>query len=80
MPRLCPLRDGQTRNVLPVIEDLPLRGLHQPHDDLGQRGLAAAVGAGKHHQLVIRNNEVDVVEYVHRTLRQVHPIADVLQL
>ena len=76
----CPLRDGQARHVLTVVEDLPLRGLYQAHDDLGQGGLAAAVGARKYHQLVVGDHQVDVVENIRLALRGGDAVADVFQL
>ena len=61
---LGPLGDGEGGDVLPVPEDLSAGGDGQAHDGLGQGGLAAAVGAGDHHELVVRDGERDVVEDV----------------
>ena len=47
--------DRKARHILAVVEDLPLRGLYQAHDHLGQGSLAAAVGAGENYQLMVGN-------------------------
>lgn len=41
------LGDAEMRDVLAVEEDLAVRRRDKAHDDLGKRGLAAAVGAGR---------------------------------
>ena len=56
-----PLRDSQVRDILTVPQNLAAGGLHQTHDDLGQGGLAAAVGTGEHHQSVVVDGQGDVV-------------------
>ena len=75
-----PVRDGEVGDILPIIQDLARCGLRQTHDDLGHGGLAAAVGAGKDHQLLIGNGDADVPENVQLPLGSGHAIADVLQL
>ena len=72
--QLCPLRDGEIRDVTPIVKDLPLRGLHQTHDDLGQRGFAAAVGSGKHHQPMVGDGDGNILENVHLSLWRGHVI------
>ena len=74
-----PLRDGHVRHVLAVIQYAAGRGLHQSHDNLGQRGLAAAVGAGEHHQLVVGNGDGDVFENVLLPIGSGYAITDILQ-
>ena len=74
-----PLGDGQARDILAVIEDLAAGGLHQTHDDLGQRGLAAAVGAGEHHQAMVGNGDGDILDDIHVTLRRGHAIGNMFQ-
>ena len=69
-----PLRNGQSRDILAVIKDLAAGGLHQAHDDLGQRGLTAAVGAGKHHQPVVGDGDGNILENVHLSLGRGHVI------
>ena len=54
--------DGKAGDILAVPEDGAGGGLHQPHNGLRQRGLAAAVGAGDDHEFVIRDGKGDVVE------------------
>ena len=74
-----PFGDGQARDILAVIEDLAAGGLHQTHDDLGQRGLAAAVGAGEHHQAMVGNGDGDILDDIHVTLRRGHAIGNMFQ-
>ena len=74
-----PLRDGEVGDILPIIQDLARCGLRQPHDDLGHGGLAAAVGAGKDHQLLIGNGDADVLEDVLLPVGGGHPVTDVFQ-
>ena len=71
--------DGQLRHILAVIEDAAGGGLHQTHDDLGQRGLAAAVGAGEHHQLMVGNGDGHVFQNVLLPFGSGHAVTDILQ-
>ena len=63
-------------DVLPVPEDLTLSGRHQTHDDLGQRGFAAAVGTGKDHQLVIVHGQGNVLQDAQSLIGFPNGIAD----
>ena len=74
--QLGPLRNGHVGDVLSVPEDLPLSGCHQTHDDLGQRGLAAAVGTGKDHQLVIVHGQGNVLQDAQSLIGFPNGIAD----
>ena len=67
-------------DVLAVIQNAAGGGLDQAHDDLGQGGFSAAVGAGENHQPLVRNGDADVPENVQLPLGSGHAIADVLQL
>ncbi len=74
-----PLCDAKGRDVLSVPEDLAGGGRHQTHDDLGQGGLAAAVGAGEYHQAVVRNGKGDVVQNAQLPVSLPHGVADGLE-
>ena len=63
LPR--PLRNGQAGDVLAVPDDFPGGGGIETHDDLGQTGLAAAVGAGDNDKPMVRHGQGDVLEDVH---------------
>ena len=75
-----PVGDGKRGDVLAVIQNAAGGGLDQAHDDLGQGGFSAAVGAGENHQPLVRNGDADVPENVQLPLGSGHAIADVLQL
>ena len=55
------LGDAKVRDVLTVEEDLAARRRDKAHDDLGERRLAAAVGAGEDDELAVRNVDGNVV-------------------
>ena len=74
-----PLGDGEIRDVLSVPKDLAGGGLDQAHDDLGQGGLAAAVGASEDHELMVRHRQGDALQNIQRTALILDGIADVLQ-
>ena len=57
-----PLRDGAVCNILPVKEDLPLGGLFDAGNELCQGGLAAAVGAGDHHEFPLIYVKIQVAD------------------
>ena len=61
---LRPLGDRKRRDVLIVPEDRAGRGLYQPHDRPGQRGLPAAVGAGEHGELTVGDRERDMIQNI----------------
>ena len=63
------LGDGQVRDVLAVEQDLAARGLLHAHDELGKRGLAAAVRAGDDREAVVGDREREVVDDALRLLR-----------
>ena len=73
------LGDGQVRHVLAVVQHAAGGGLHQAHDDLGQGGLAAAVGAGEDDQLMVGDGDGYVFQDVLLPLGGGHPVADILQ-
>ena len=56
------LGDVQIGNVLAVEQYAPALGPFQTGDDLGQRGLAAAVGAGDDHQRVVRHGQAHALQ------------------
>ena len=75
----CPLRDAQVRDVPAVPEDAARGGLHQAHDDLGQGGLTAAVGAGEHHQPVVVDGEGNIIQNTQLLVALPDGVADMLQ-
>ena len=56
------LSKRQVRDVLAVEEDLAARGLLDAHDELGERGLAAAVGSGDDREAVVGNGQGEIVD------------------
>ena len=52
---------------------------HQAHDQLGQGGLSAAIGAGEHHQLMVIDGEGDIFQDVQLFIALVDGVADMLQ-
>ena len=61
-PLLGPLGDVQAGDVGAIPGDGAPGGPHQAHDGLRQGGLAAPVGAGDDHKLMVSYGEGDVVE------------------
>ena len=56
------LGDVQIGDVLAVEQYAPALGPFQTGDDLGQRGLAAAVGAGDDHQRIVRHGQAHALQ------------------
>ena len=56
-----PLGDVQAVDALAVQPDLAGGGRLNAHNDPGQCGLAAAVGAGDDHQLAVRHGKINVI-------------------
>ena len=77
--KLGPFRNSHVGNVLTVPDDLAGRGGDEAHDDFCQRGLSAAVGAGKDYQTVLVDAQGDVLQNVQRSLRLLNGVADVLE-
>ena len=73
-PELCSLIDRHLRNILSVKKDLTGGRLNDPHNDLEQRGLAAAVRSCYRHEAVI-DREVDILQ----DLLVIHNIVDIFQ-
>ena len=67
------------RDVLAVEEDLAARRRDKAHDDLGKRGLAAAVGAGKDDELAVGNVDGNVLQDRLLSFGRRDGIGDVLQ-
>ena len=61
-PQAGPLGDVQAGDVGAIPGDGAPGGPHQAHDGLRQGGLAAPVGAGDDHKLMVSYGEGDVVE------------------
>ena len=77
--QLGPLGDRQLRHILPVKEHAAGGRLHQTHNNLGQRCLAAAVGTGEHHQLIVGDGDADILQNMLHTLRRVDTKTNMLQ-
>ena len=72
-----PLGDAQAGDVLSVQDDAALGGDQDTGDDLGQGGLAAAVGAGDGHKALV-DGQVDVPQDLFVLPVLLHTKADVL--
>ena len=72
-----PLGDVQAGDVLPIQQDPPAGGGVDAGDDLGQGGLAAAVGTGNGHKPLV-NGQIDVPQDALVLSVLFHIIADML--
>ena len=74
----CPLGDGKGCDVLPVEEEFAARRREDARNDLGERALAAAIGARDRHEALV-DREGDVVQDALALAVLLHLEADILK-